>query len=37
MLASLSNTDGDWIFTVVRTVLGIIFFAHFGDLGTTLR
>ena len=28
MIASLLSTDGDWVLTVVRVVLGIVFFAH---------
>jgi putative oxidoreductase len=28
VIASLLGTDGDWVLTIVRVVLGIVFFAH---------
>ena len=28
MLAWIVRTDGDWVITIVRIVLGVVFFAH---------
>ena len=28
MLAWMLETDGDWVLTIARTVLGVVFFAH---------
>jgi putative oxidoreductase len=32
MLTQMLGTDGDWVTTVVRTVLGVVFFAHGAQL-----
>jgi putative oxidoreductase len=28
MLRSLFSTDPDWTLTIIRTILGVVFFAH---------